>query len=325
MAISKILKDTELVGGIDETEVYPVSTTQALFSQYIDSDTGEIVTRMKDDAPEKLEDRLKDHEDDALELHRKAEKLVVRINNSLSGTYECTGNAYSMTLTGSAGLETYGDEEEEVLSADESKPKHMSDYDLTVNGPVSVNPSTGVMVNGDIPLTEGPTVSGDNVVGLVTISAPGTYISKFKVTNFDGKSSTEKYETSTIYIALRKFYGYRETAPTDSAGIISLNGSDYSSSVAGTITIPKNESGVKFKHVYIALPRYLVGTKTVSARQPDALNAPFPLRKIDTISRTVGESSYDYYLYESGTTSSSEDGYLDSTATPLKRLTLSIS
>ena len=53
MAYIKTLKDNELIGGQDSTDVYPISTTQAIYSQ---DEEGNI--RMKDNMPEKLEDRL---------------------------------------------------------------------------------------------------------------------------------------------------------------------------------------------------------------------------------------------------------------------------
>ena len=323
MAKLKILKDTELVGGLNNEDVYPVTSTQAIYSHYVDGQ-GNLHVREKNGVPEKIEDRLQDQEDDSKELHRKTEKLIVRIISNLTGTLECTGNSYTMNLTGSAGLETYGDEAEEVLSADSSKPKHMSSYTLTVNAPDHVNPDTGEMVNADISFAF-PTISGDNVVGSINITKPGTYTSKFEVTNNDGKSSVTKMATSTVYLALKMYYGFSEDIPSS---VTSLAGKSYSNSVAGTITIPQKFNPQiigeeKFQHVYIALPRYLVGTKTVTARQPDSLNAPFPLRKISTISREVGVASYDYYLYESGTTPTSDDGKIDSTVT--KRLTLTIS
>lgn len=54
MAYIKVLKDNELIGGTDNTDVYPVTTTQAIFSQ---KDNGEV--RLGEDGkPERLEDRL---------------------------------------------------------------------------------------------------------------------------------------------------------------------------------------------------------------------------------------------------------------------------
>lgn len=322
MAQLKVLKDA-MLGGDSNVDVYPVTSTQAIYSHYVDGQ-GNLHVREKNGVPEKIEDRLQDQEDDSKELHRKTEKLIVRIVSNLTGTLECTGNSYTMNLTGSAGLETYGDEAEEVLSADSSKPKHMSHYTLAVNGPSYVDTDTGEMVNDNIPFAL-PTISGDNVVGSINITKPGTYTSRFEVTNDDGKSSITKTATSIVHLALKMYYGFSTNRPSS---VTSLDGNSYSNSVAGTITIPqKSDPQItgeeKFQHVYIALPRYLVGTKTVTARQPDSLNAPFPLRKISTISRTVGAASYDYYLYESGTTSTSDDGKIDSTIA--KRLTLIIS
>jgi len=61
MAYVKILKENELFGGTDNTDVYPVSSTQAIMSQSSDGGRPEGV-------PMKLEDRLKRHEDDTAEI-----------------------------------------------------------------------------------------------------------------------------------------------------------------------------------------------------------------------------------------------------------------
>ena len=63
MAYIKTLKDNELIGGTDNTDVYPVSTTQAIFSQKPDGTLPDGIKHQK------LEDRLFDGEEDARELH----------------------------------------------------------------------------------------------------------------------------------------------------------------------------------------------------------------------------------------------------------------
>lgn len=66
MAYIKTLKDNELIGGQDNTDVYPVSTTQAIFSQNSNG-----TTRKKDGRPETLEERLNglQNQIDALDIH----------------------------------------------------------------------------------------------------------------------------------------------------------------------------------------------------------------------------------------------------------------
>lgn len=57
MAYIKTLKDNELIGGTDNTDVYPISSTQAIYSQDKDGNTPAGV-------PKLLEDRLKQGESD---------------------------------------------------------------------------------------------------------------------------------------------------------------------------------------------------------------------------------------------------------------------
>jgi len=45
MAYIKILKDNELIGGQDDNDVYPVTTTQAIYSQGVD---GSKAIRLED-------------------------------------------------------------------------------------------------------------------------------------------------------------------------------------------------------------------------------------------------------------------------------------
>ena len=58
MAYIKTLKDNELIGGTDNTDVYPVSTTQAIFSQKPDGTIPEGIKHQR------LEDRLFDGEEE---------------------------------------------------------------------------------------------------------------------------------------------------------------------------------------------------------------------------------------------------------------------
>lgn len=70
MAYIKVLKENELAGGTDNTSVYPVSSTQAIYSQ--DKD-GKIPTGI---SHPKLEDRLQDIEAlkaNKIDIYTKAE------------------------------------------------------------------------------------------------------------------------------------------------------------------------------------------------------------------------------------------------------------
>lgn len=68
MAYIKTLKDNELMGGADNSDVYPVSSTQAIYSQTSDGLAPEGVKR-------KLEDRLVDIESDITDLQERPECL----------------------------------------------------------------------------------------------------------------------------------------------------------------------------------------------------------------------------------------------------------
>lgn len=60
MAYIKTLKDNELVGGTDQSDVYPVSSTQAIFSQKSD---GTVPIGIKGNKVPRLEDRLSEMQD----------------------------------------------------------------------------------------------------------------------------------------------------------------------------------------------------------------------------------------------------------------------
>lgn len=263
MARIKTIKENELIGGADTTDVYPVSTTQALYSQ--DKD-GHV--RMKGLRPEKLEERLEGHEEDAEELHRKAEKLVVYLNNDKAGqTLEINGEANSMVLTGSAQLETYGDEPSQTIAEEE-----MSNKKMTVS-------SAGAILY-DQPVTT-TTFTIPNVVG--------SYTSTFSCT-YNGVS---KNAITTVNINLRKYFGFADTQPTDPT---TLGMSHFSNTVGCTVTLPATGTG--FKHIYLAVPNGMTITKVT---QPDALNAPLSITQVGTISRMVGsiEMPFVYKLYKS--------------------------
>lgn len=84
MAYIKKLKDNELIGGTDNTDVYPISTTQALYSQ---DNAGNVrMSKNNPNQPEKLEERLVDHEDNIEELHRDFERVPDIVNEVLADT-----------------------------------------------------------------------------------------------------------------------------------------------------------------------------------------------------------------------------------------------
>ena len=280
MAYIKTLKDNELIGGTDNTDVYPVSTTQAIFSQKPDGTVPEGIKHQR------LEERLEDNEDDAKELHRKSERLVVYLNNNEAGqTLEITGNANVMTLTGSANVETFGDE-----PADAVAPADMTVKELSV---IFSSASTAVAGHAD----------GNNWIGTYTLpNVVGTYISKFNCT-YNG---INRYVTTKTHVNLRKYFGFAENQPTDPT---TLDTSDFSNSVDCTVTIPANGTG--FKRIYLSVPNGMNINRVI---QPDALNAPLAITQVGTITRTIGGSDFTYKLYRS-------DDLIDSSVS--KRLIIS--
>ena len=265
MAKFKILKDTELVGGTDNTDVYPVTSTQALYSHYKDAQ-GNLHVRMRDGEPEKLEDRLEDQEAAVGKFENKLEKLGVYLSNNKSGSpLEITGTANSMTLNGSAQVETYGDYPSEPVPADKMESKKMT---------VKRNEET---------------VYEENVVS-ATVEVPdvvGTYVSTFSCT-YNGVTKTA---SSNTYVNLRKYFGFATAQPTDPT---TLGVSHFSNTVECTVTIPAISSS--FQYIYFAVPS---GMTITSITQPDSLNAPLAFTQIGTINRVIGETAYTYKLYRS--------------------------
>ena len=292
MAYIKTLKDNELIGGTDNTDVYPVSTTQAIYSQKPDGTVPEGIKHQR------LEERLEDHEEDAQELHRKVEKLVVYLDNNKGGqTLEITGSASVATLTGSANIETFGDESD----------AHILPADMTVKELSVTYSSASTTIAGH--------ADGYNWVGSYTLpNVVGTYTFKFRCGYDNG---TPKEETSSTYVNLRKYFGFADSQPTTVEDLIALVSqekavSHFSNSVGCTVTIPANGTG--FKRIYLAVPNGMSITRVV---QPDALNAPLVLANQNNpaiINRTIGGATYTYKLYWSA-------DLIDSSVS--KRLTIS--
>ena len=277
MAYIKTLKDNELIGGTDNTDVYPVSTTQAIFSQKPDGTIPEGIKHQR------LEDRLFDGEEDARELHRKAEKLVLYLENSQAGqTMEITGEANNITLVGSAFIETYGDEPAEPVAFEDMEVKK-----LTIS-------SSGAILEEINNWGGNTTYTLPNVVG--------QYKARFDCT-YNGIA---KYVETTTNVNLNKYFGFADNQPAD---VTALGASHFSNSVACTVTIPA--SGTGFKHIYFAVPSGMSISRIV---QPDALNAPLAFSQIGTVERIINGSSYTYKLYQS-------DDLIDSSVN--KRLTIS--
>lgn len=102
MAKVKILKDNELIGGTDNTSVYPITHTKAVF----DSNNKE------------LDQRLKENDTDREVLHRQSEKLVLSLTSNMSGAIEITDIQKVATFTAKAVTETFGDEPTVTINPD---------------------------------------------------------------------------------------------------------------------------------------------------------------------------------------------------------------
>ena len=277
MAYIKTLKDNELIGGTDNTDVYPVSTTQAIYSQKPDGTLPDGIKHQK------LEDRLFDGEEDARELHRKTEMLVVYIDNDKANqTLEIIGDTKQMNLTGYAQLETYGDEPAEPVAFDKMTLKK-----LTIS-------------SGSAIIVEKSNWEGTEVFNIP--NQVGQYKARFDVTY----NNVSKFAETITNMNLRKFFGFADETPAD---VTTLDVSDFSNSVGCTVTIPANSQG--FKHIYFAVPNNMTITRVV---QPDALNAPLAITQIGTVERVINGTSYGYKLYQS-------TDLID--ATEPKRLTIS--
>ena len=260
MAYIKTLKDNELVGGIDNTDVYPISTTQAIYRQNPDGTVPSGIQHQR------LEESLQDHEDDAKELHRKAERLVVYLSNSKENqTLEITGESNTMTLTGSAQVETFGDEPSQAVTEAEMSAKRMT-----------VSSSGATLYDEAVVST---TYIIPNVVGVYTVRFDCTY------------NGISKYATNITNVNLRKYFGFASTQPTD---VTFLGTSHFGNSVGCTVTIPA--SGTGFKHIYLAVPNGMTISRVV---QPDALNAPLAITQVGTVERVINGANYTYKLYQS--------------------------
>ena len=275
MAYIKTLKDNELIGGKDNTDVYPVSTSQAIFRQKPDGTIPEGIKHQR------LEESLEDIEEDASELHRKVEKLVVSIsNNKANQTLEIDGQTNVMNITGSAALESFGDEPSTTIA-----PEEMGFKKITItSGGVVKEEVQGVTLSYTIP------------------NEVGQYKARFDCTYND----ISKYAESITNVNLRKFFDFFDNTPED---FTDFRISDFSNSVACTVTIPARGTG--FKYIYFAVPN---GMTINRVTQPDALNAPLAITQVGTLTRTISGSIFTYKLYRS-------DDLIDSSVS--KRLTIS--
>lgn len=302
MAYIKTLKNNELIGGTDNTDVYPVSTTQALFSQTSD---GQV--RMKGLKPEKLEDRLEDHEEDAADLHSKVEKTTPYLTGTLkegsttkSNPIEITGNSLTWTLSGYVNIVTPGDFGSQAVA-----PSKLGNKELTVS-----LSGASTSVSGSI--------SGNNWVGTYNIpNVVGTYTGTFTC-NYNNLNLSKSI---TMSVNLRKYFGFADSQPASVEDLITLVSQDKASSHFSndntseyTVTIKSNGTSGQKKRIYFAIPKGMVSDSTtrLDIVQTDALKAPLANYRLGNITRTIGNSTYVYALFVSGENEQDPDKSIDS-------------
>lgn len=129
MAIIKVLKDEELVGGIDNTDVYPITHTKAIY----------------DTKNKQLDARLNENDNDRALLHRQSEKVVpyIKISDSLM---EIGGISNIVHVEGWAKIENFGDEDYRDVPTDNLHIQYVND------GTELTKTSSGVKVKTDYKL-----------------------------------------------------------------------------------------------------------------------------------------------------------------------------
>lgn len=273
MAYIKTLKENELIGGQDNNDVYPVTTTQAIYSQNPD---GTIPSGIQH---QKLEDRLQDNEADARNLHKETEKFVAYLNNDKDGqTLEITENRNYINLSGTAFVECYGDKANHQIVT-----SNLDSKSLTVK-------YNNAITNIDGDNSEDPNYKKFYWVGTYTVpNVTGEYITRFSCSY----NNTIKIVESSTYVNLRKYFGFASLTPTD---VESLSVSHFSNSIECTITLPAESGKDTYKYIYFAVPSEMTITKII---QPDALNAHLPFVAIDQVTRRIGNTEYRYKMYRS--------------------------
>lgn len=295
MAYIKTLKDNELVGGTDNKDVYPVSTTQALYSQDSEGNVRKKTiedpeTHLPVDVPEKLEDRLEDHEADALILHSQTEKLTPSISLVYSGIY--SGSTFeiqdsvpvtnSTTITGNAKVETYGDR-----PADKVPLNKMTAKNITITSSGATVDATDQHASGDY-----------NWVGTYNVpNVVGSYSAAFSVT-YNG---TTKSASSTFNVNLRKYFGFAADNFADdltNIDVTSLANNDFSNSVTcNNIAIPHIDDG--YKYIYFAVPKAMTITKVTQTSTGYQLYIEELTSPNNYAKRIISGTSYDYKIYRS--------------------------
>ena len=267
MAIIKVLKDEQLIGGTSNTKVYPVTSTQAVYRQ-----TSEGVTNGL------LETSLQDIEDDAQELHSKTEKIKPSLEINVDGVLEINGTAYNLTLQGSAEVSFFGDAPDEAINISSMEDKSLqyayNGFTGNIQGHESNNKWVG---NVTIPNANVSIVPGTCNFGFI-----------FSYNNRQGINVSK-----TVSFNLRKYFGFASTQPTDPT---TLSDSHFSDSVECDITISAKGNTDNFEPIYFAVP---VGMSITKVTQIDSLNAPLAISQIGTIDRTISGTIYQYKLYRS--------------------------
>lgn len=267
MAIIKVLKDEQLIGGAGNTKVYPVTSTQAVYRQTSEGATNGL-----------LETSLQDIEDDAKELHSKTEKIKPSLEINVDGVLEINGAVYNLTLMGSAKVSCFGDAPDEAINVSSMEDKSLryvyNGFTGNIEGHESNNKWVGSVT---IPNVDVSIVPGTCNFGFI-----------FSYNNRQGINIGKP-----VYFNLRKYFGFASTQPTDPT---TLSDSHFSDSVECNITISAKGATDNFEPIYFAIPVDMNITKVI---QIDSLNAPLAISQIGTINRTISGITYQYKLYRS--------------------------
>lgn len=285
MAYIKTITEKDLKTQVDplvNKDVYPVTSTQAIYSQ---NANGAAPSGVK----HKLEDRLKDHEADAKILHGQTEKLTPELDTKVYkvnvGTrtrvyspVEIDGIETIVELTGSAEIETFGDATNKTV-----KPGEMTEYELFVT-------------HNDVKTIIESSVSGNDIIGTYTFpNEVGTYTFEFEC-----YYGAIKQAYSAISLNLRKYFGFAADDFADDltrVDVTSLNVEHFSNSVACTVEITHIDAGNKY--IYFAVPINMTIQEVTQASTGYQLYITEITNENEYAERTIGSSSYDYRIYRS--------------------------
>lgn len=195
MAKVKVLKNNELVGGTDNTSIYPITHTKAIF----------------DGNNKELDQRLNEDDADRDLLHRQSEKLVLSLTSNMSGAIEISDTQKVATFTAKAVTETFGDEPTITLNPD--------DYEYSfINASFASKDSINISATVTLPTTVGAFTTIFNVI-YNGVSKSASVTANMNLRKFFGFSETlpsDIAELSTSHFS--NYVGCTITIPTLTTG-----------------------------------------------------------------------------------------------------------